>query len=81
MKNNDFSENQKKGIKDFLKISKKVINSSRVSPSFLLYIISSLPNKNNETVFTKSNKMIMKNFLPLKKRIYIEFLIKELENL
>ena len=79
MKNTDFSKNQKSEIKEFLKTSKKIIKSSKVSPSFLLYIISSLPSKNNENVFTKSNKMFLKNFLPVKKRLFIEFMIKEIE--
>ena len=50
MKNIDFSENQIEGIKEFTKLTKKCINTKKLSPSFLLYIISSIPNSNNETV-------------------------------
>lgn len=81
MKNNDFSQNQLEGIKEFTKISKKCLNSRRLSPSFLLYIVSSLPSNNNETVFTKSNKMVLRSFLPVKKRFQIDFILKELEKI
>lgn len=81
MKNIDFSKNQIEGIKEFTKLTKKCINTKKLSPSFLLYIISSIPNSNNETVFTKSNKMVLRSFLPIKKRLHIEFILKEIEKL
>ena len=79
MKNNDFSEKQLEDVKNFIKLSKSYLSSKKISSSFLLYIISCVPSENNETIFTKSNKLLLKKYLPLKKRLRIEFLIRELE--
>ena len=81
MKNTDFDKSQIYDLKEFARITKRCIKTDKISPTFLLYLVSALPDEHRETVFTKSNKTVLKSLLPAKKRLHIDFILKELENL
>jgi len=77
MKNKDFTENQEDSLKKFLRSSKECIGKKKISPSFLIYLISILPDENSGDIFTKSNKVLLRDTLPKKRRIYLDFLKKK----
>jgi len=81
MKNGDFTDNQLKDLNEFLKASKKCIRYSKLSPSYLLYLISIFPEDSKQDVYTKVNRTLLRDLLPKKKRIHLDFLIKKLKEL
>lgn len=74
-----FDEKEISELMNFMKAGKKCVNSKKISPSFLLYLISSFPSDNKQDVYTRMNKMLLRDQLPKKKRIHLDFLIKKLE--
>ena len=78
MKNKDFDDQQVGKLLDFIKAGKKCIKENKISPSFLLYLIASFPDDNKQDVFTKMNKVLLRDLLPKKKRIHLDFLMKKL---
>jgi hypothetical protein len=81
MKNGDFTDLQLKELNNFLKASKKCIKNSKLSPSYLLYLISIFPDESKQDVYTKVNRTLLRDLLPKKKRIHLDFLIKKLKEL
>ena len=79
MKNQDFDENQVNEIINFMKAGKKCIKENKISPSFLLYLISTIPDNNKQDVYTKANKVLLRDNLPKKKRLHLDFLLKKFE--
>tara|TARA_R110001632_G_scaffold164882_1_gene283396 strand:- start:39 stop:287 length:249 start_codon:yes stop_codon:yes gene_type:complete len=79
MKNKDFDEHQVNQLIDFVKAGKKCIKENKISPSFLLYLISVLPDNNKQDVYTKANKVLLRDTLPKKKRLHLDFLLKKFE--
>jgi|TARA_R110001606_G_scaffold374270_2_gene532046 hypothetical protein len=79
MKNKDFDEQQVNQLIDFVKAGKKCIKENKISPSFLLYLISVLPDNNKQDVYTKANKVLLRDTLPKKKRLHLDFLLKKFE--
>ena len=79
MKNKDFDEQQVNQLIDFVKSGKKCIKENKISPSFLLYLISVLPDNNKQDVYTKANKVLLRDTLPKKKRLHLDFLLKKFE--
>jgi len=80
MVSNDFSEQQKDFLKDFLSVSSRGINKKKISPSYLLYIISKVSNKDKKDIYTKVNKVLLRDMLPKKKRLFLDSLIRDLLN-
>ena len=62
MKNKDFDEQQVNQLIDFVKAGKKCIKENKISPSFLLYLISVLPDNNKQDVYTKANKVLLQRY-------------------
>ena len=79
MKNKDFDEQQVNQLIDFVKAGKKCIKENKISLSFLLYLISVLPDNNKQDVYTKANKVLLRDTLPKKKRLHLDFLLKKFE--
>ena len=79
MKNKDFDEQQVNQLIDFVKAGKNCIKENKISPSFLLYLISVLPDNNKQDVYTKANKVLLRDTLPKKKRLHLDFLLKKFE--
>jgi hypothetical protein len=73
---NSFTEQQQKIIKDFLGLSKILIYKKKIPPSYLLYLISKMPDDNHQNTYTKVNKVLLRDTLNKKKRLYLDFLIK-----
>ena len=80
MKTKDFEEDQSQEILKFLKSTKECIGKKKISCSHLIYLISSLVDDNSETIFTKSNRVLLRDILPKRKRIELDFLIKKLND-
>ena len=79
MNNKYFDEQQVNQLIDFVKAGKKCIKENKISPSFLLYLISVLPDNNKQDVYTKANKVLLRDTLPKKKRLHLDFLLKKFE--
>ena len=73
---NSFTYQQQKLLKDFLTLSKKLIYKKKIPPAYLLYLLSKAPDDNHQNTYTKVNKVLLRDALNKKKRIYIDFLIK-----
>lgn len=73
---NAFTDQQDELLKDFLKISKALIYKKKVAPSYLLYLLSKIPDDNHQNIYTKVNKVLLRDTLNKKKRLYLDFLIK-----
>ena len=79
VRNSEFSDNQKDFLKNFLIDTKLGINKKRISPSYLLYIISKFPDSNKQDIYTKINRVLLRDMLPRKKRLYIDSIIKNFD--
>ena len=79
MKNADFTEKQINGLKDFLKVSRGCMKRGRIDPVFLLYAISNLPGEKSSNIFTKSNIVLLRDTIPKKRRIRLDYLIRLLK--
>ena len=78
-RNTEFNEPQKDFLKDFLTTTKTGVNKKRISPAYLLYMISKFPDSNKQDIYTKINRVLLRDMLPKKKRLYIDSLIKNFE--
>lgn len=76
---NEFDDNEISQLLTFMKAGKNCVNAGKISPSFLLYLISTFPSENKQNIHTKMNKMLLRDLLPKKKRIHLDFLIKKFE--
>ncbi len=73
MKSQDFSNDQMKELDNFLKVC-KTCNMKKINPSFLLYLVSKHGNQN---MYTKSNSILLRDTLPKRKRLQLEFLLRK----
>lgn len=73
---NSFTDQQQKLLKEFLILSKQLIYKKKIPPAYLLYLLSKTPDDNHQNTYTKVNKVLLRDALNKKKRIYIDFLIK-----
>jgi hypothetical protein len=73
---NSFTDPQQKLLKDFLGLSKILIYKKKIPPAYLLYMVSKVPDDNLQNTYTKVNKVLLRDALNKKKRIYLDFLIK-----
>ena len=73
VRNSEFSDNQKDFLKDFLTDTKLGINKKRISPSYLLYIISKFPDSNKQDIYTKIKQSIIKRYASKKKKTIYRF--------
>jgi len=78
MKKSEFDKDQINQLNNFMKASKKCVSENKISPSFLLYLIASFPEDNKQDVYTKMNKVLLRDLLPKKKRLHLDFLMKKL---
>ena len=73
MKSQEFSEDQLSEIDNFLKVC-KTCNMKKINSSFLLYIVSKECKSN---MYTKSNYILLRDTLPRRKRLQLEFLMRK----
>jgi hypothetical protein len=73
MKNKDFTKDQLEELDNFLKIC-KTCNMKKINSSFLLYMVS---NNGKENIYTKSNSVLLRDILPKRKRLQLEFLLRK----
>jgi len=73
---NTFTESQIEELAKFLKLCKKIIYNKRLPPTYLIYILSKFPDDNHQSIYTKVNKVLLRDTLNKKKRLYLDFLIK-----
>ena len=76
MTNSDFSDNQEIILKEFLKISKIAINNKRIGSAYLLYLLSKIPDDNKQNIYTKTNKVLLRDTLKKRRRLYLDYLVK-----
>lgn len=72
-----FNPKQKKVLKDFLKISKEAIDDRNISPAYLLYLLSRFPDSNDQNIYTKVNKVLLRDTLPKKKRLFLDWISRK----
>lgn len=73
MKSTEFSKDQISELENFLKVC-KTCNMKKINSSFLLYLVS---KEGKENVYAKSNNILLRDSLPKKKRLQLEFLIRK----
>ena len=73
MDNQEFSEDQLKELDKFLNIC-QLCTLKKINPSFLLYAISKNKKQNR---YTKSNFVLLRDTLPKRKRLQLEFLLRK----
>ena len=52
----------------------EICNMKKINPSFLLYLVSKHGNQN---MYTKSNSILLRDTLPKRKRLQLEFLLRK----
>ena len=73
MKSQDFTNDQMKELDNFLKVC-KTCQMKKINPSFLLYLVS---NNGKQNMYTKSNVILLRDSLPKRKRLQLEFLLRK----
>lgn len=73
MKSQDFNNDQLMELENFLKVC-KTCHMKKINPSFLLYLVSRNGNQNR---YTKSNTILLRDTLPRRKRLELEFLLRK----
>tara|TARA_R110002110_G_scaffold347436_1_gene557556 strand:+ start:12 stop:236 length:225 start_codon:yes stop_codon:yes gene_type:complete len=73
MKSQEFTKDEISELDNFLKVC-KTCNMKRINPSFLLYLVSKECRSN---IYTKSNYVLLRDTLPRKKRLQLEFLMRK----
>jgi len=71
-----FTYNQRESLKDFLTKSRSLIINNRIPPAYLLYLLSKIPDDNQQNMYTKVNKVLLRDTLNKRKRLYLDFLVK-----
>lgn len=73
MKSPEFTNDQISELNNFLKVC-KTCNMKKINSSFLLYLIS---KECEDNIYTKSNCILLRENLPKKKRLQLEFLMRK----
>lgn len=73
MKSPEFTNDQMSELNNFLKVC-KTCNMKKINSSFLLYLIS---KECEDNVYTKSNYILLRDTLPRRKRLQLEFLMRK----
>lgn len=73
MKSQDFTKEQLSELDNFLKVC-KTCNMKKINPSFLLYLVSKNGKQNK---YTKTNSILLRDSLPKRKRLELEFLLRK----
>ena len=73
MKSPEFTNDQMTELNNFLKVC-KTCNMKKINSSFLLYLIS---KECEDNVYTKSNYILLRDTLPRRKRLQLEFLMRK----
>ena len=73
MKSPEFTNDQMLELNNFLKVC-KTCNMKKINSSFLLYLIS---KECEDNVYTKSNYILLRDTLPRRKRLQLEFLMRK----
>ena len=71
-----FTHSQRNSLKDFLEKSRSLIQQHRVPPAYLLYLLARIPDDNQQNMYTKVNKVLLRDTLNKRKRLYLDFLVK-----
>jgi hypothetical protein len=71
-----FTEKQKEELEKFLTLSKKIVYNKKIPPAYLIYMLSKFPNDNHQNIYTKVNKVLLRDTLNKKKRLYLDFMVK-----
>lgn len=75
MNNSDaFTSEQQKMLENFLLTSREAIDKLNISPAYLLYLLSRFPDDNSQNMYTKVNKVLLRDTLPKKKRLYLDWI-------
>ena len=64
---------QLKELDNFLKVC-KTCHMKKINPSFLLYLVS---KNGKQNMYTKSNTILLRDTLPKKKRLQLEYLLRK----
>ena len=73
MKSQDFTKEQLSELDNFLKVC-KTCNMKKINPSFLLYLVS---KNGKQNMYTKTNSILLRDSLPKRKRLELEFLLRK----
>ena len=73
MKSPEFTNDQMSELNNFLKVC-KTCSMKKINSSFLLYLIS---KECEDNVYTKSNYILLRDTLPKRKRLQLEFLMRK----
>ena len=73
MKSPEFTNDQMSELNNFLKVC-KTCSMKKINSSFLLYLIS---KECEDNVYTKSNYILLRDTLPRRKRLQLEFLMRK----
>ena len=73
MKNKDFTKDQLDELDTFLKVC-KTCDMKKINSSFLLYLVS---NNGKPNIYTRSNSILLRDNLPKRKRLQLEFLLRK----
>ena len=72
MKSQEFTKDEISELDNFLKVC-KTCNMKKINSSFLLYLVSKECNNN---IYTKTNYILLRDTLPRRKRLQLEFLMR-----
>lgn len=76
--NSTFSPPQRKKLDEFLTLSQELIRDKKIPAGYLLYMLAKIPSDNQQNMFTKVNKVLLRDSLNKKKRIYIDYIVKNI---
>jgi hypothetical protein len=73
---NIFTPKQEEKLADFVKLIKEAIYTNKIPPAYLIYLLSRYPEKNKQNVYTKVNKVLLRDTLPKRKRLYLDYIAR-----
>ncbi len=68
-----FTDEQQQLLQDFLDLTKR-LEDKKISSAYLLYLLSRATDDNNQNIYTKTNKVLLRDTLPKKKRLYLDWI-------
>ena len=71
-----FEPKQVEDLKLFLDLIDKAINKDKIPSACLLYLLARYPENNKQNVYTKVNKVLLRDTLPKRKRLYLDYLAR-----
>ena len=77
---NIFEKYQLDTLKNIISLYNKAINEEKIPPSYILYLLSRFPDENKQNMYTKVNKVLLRDTLPKRKRIFLDYLARSFKD-